>query len=336
MSLGTQGASPLFAIKTKQILESAGYEIMLLNQARVGKIGFNFNYSYNKKINKFLIMANWGRAEYIERVLRLFDENFIEVVILLFPHPWDLEIQRRTAKSLPHVKFIRILHDAKRHPGDFWPGNKWINKSMKVDAVVCLSTFVTRQILGAECQIFTGAHPSFPVEDLSLLNPRGLKLDFEYDLIIGRNRKYQNVSGTTKVWVSIFGGSSRKLVVAGPARKFENLRRKPSINVIRLARTFSDPEFQYLVSRARSLICFYQEASQSGVVAMAQTLGVPVFVSNIGALPEQILSYGGGMVISELNQLTRFDFARYEKANTDRMNETFLNALTSALTSLAK
>ena len=89
-------------------------------------------------------------------------------------------------------------------------------------------------------------------------------------------------------------------------------------DVIFINRWLSDVEFLDLISGANRVICLYKEASQSGVVSAAQSLKVPLLVSDIGGLPNQINSFGGGLVASYQSKAD-WQF-KYEELNKKRMN----------------
>jgi len=334
LHLGSKGASPMFAQKTFEILQIAGYDVELLNQEMLGKTGVFRSDRHLGALNKLLMLAKVHRTSYLERVISHLKLSSIQVVILLFPHPWDLALVKKIRREQMNIKFIRILHDAKRHPGDSWPTQKWINDSMKVDSIVTLSAFVSNQVKESTAPIFVGGHPSFPILDLAGEYLSSIPLDLDYDLIAGRLRKYQNTTRTANNWLSITQTPPKVLVIAGKLNLYDKFTLKKDRRIIRIKKEISDFKFQSLIAHASLVICFYKEASQSGIVAMAQTLGVPVVVSDVGALPEQIEKYGGGTVIKDVRDLELLDFVNFVKANRNEMDADYSRALTRAISSL--
>jgi len=331
LHLGSSGASPLFAKKTIDILESLGYETELINQAAFGKIGVFGRNKILRKLSKLFIFFKKGRDSYLQKIVISLQETSVDVVVLLFPHPWDLAFVKKTLIRNPEIRFIRILHDAKKHPGDIWPRKKWIDESMKVDAIVTLSSFVSNQIESSPVPIFTGAHPAFPELIQNQKDWEEFLPDLPYDLIAGRLKNYQNVFKTVRIWLKLYKNSHKLLVIVGRMNWYQKIYLKKDKKIVRITGTISDEMFQFLVRHATVSICLYKEASQSGVVAMAQTLGTPVLVSEAGALPEQISKYGGGAVIKHLQDLENLNFAQIGKANLSAMDFDFSKALSQAL-----
>jgi glycosyltransferase involved in cell wall biosynthesis len=84
------------------------------------------------------------------------------------------------------------------------------------------------------------------------------------------------------------------------------------------------------------VICLYKEASQSGIVEQAKYWGVPIIVSNVGGLPEQIrgrencfVSHSG--TVDELKHLVHKSLSSGNLSlNKDRgqtVNEVLLKSL---------
>lgn len=87
-------------------------------------------------------------------------------------------------------------------------------------------------------------------------------------------------------------------------------------------RYINDNEVVDFFSAADACVLPYKSATQSGVVAIAQSFGVPVFVSNVGGLHEFIEHQRTGFLIEEL---TGTGFAReIESAfKTEKLTEVF-------------
>lgn len=331
LALGTRGATPLFAAKTLALLNSADFACSLISSETLGI----------KKITKHGLGADllkvfgfWSKYKTTSKAIKEIRIKKTSVIIFLFPHPLDLAIKKRLEKTDKHIRYIRIAHEAFKHPGDKWPSTAWHIKSRKVDAIVTLSEFVSMQITESKPPIYIGAHPSFPI----ITPPRifsNIKFDsnYKYDLIIGRHRKYQDLRGAIKLWIEDKSGREEmRLVVAGRFSWFVEIIYKSNVKVDFIKGNITDEMFQNLVSRAESVYCLYKEASQSGVVAMCQSLNTRVIVSEVGGLPEQIKKYGGGVLVSSPSS-TRIYTTKYLKsAKTDLMDKDFLSALTSAIT----
>jgi glycosyltransferase involved in cell wall biosynthesis len=198
-------------------------------------------------------------------------------VLIVMPHPWDISLSRYLGNE---ISIYRIIHDIKRHPGDFWPNGLTIRRIKKDSKLIALSNYTfnllpkRKTIKASLARLKPSVEPTKP--------PEVGEKEMGYILVVGRNKRYQQVSQTVDLISSI---TNNKIITN--ASNAKNLKVNSRITVIK--RWVSDPEIEYLISHAGVVICLYREASQSGVVEQAKYWGTPVIVSNKGALPEQIM-----------------------------------------------
>ncbi len=72
---------------------------------------------------------------------------------------------------------------------------------------------------------------------------------------------------------------------------------KNANNIRLLNRYIGNEELADLFSRAKMVVCPYKDATQSGVLATALALNVPVVASDAGAFPEYIIDNENGLII---------------------------------------
>lgn len=134
--------------------------------------------------------------------------------------------------------------------------------------------------------------------------------DFTF-LFLGRIEPYKGVDLLMKAFVGLPRQDiGMHLIIAGEGRL-------PSIccpKIETINRWLSDEEVCDLFSRADVLVLPYLKASQSGVLSMAWACGVPVIVSNVEGLTEQVKNMENGLVfksgdISDLSKVM-FKIAR--------------------------
>jgi glycosyltransferase involved in cell wall biosynthesis len=68
-------------------------------------------------------------------------------------------------------------------------------------------------------------------------------------------------------------------------------------NIVLLNRYISNEELADLFSKSKMVVCPYKDATQSGVLATALALNVPVVASNAGAFPEYINNQENGVIV---------------------------------------
>ena len=264
---------------------------------------------------RVLAALGLGRNKAKNQIINKIKRDNIRTIIIPMAHPWDLSFQEIVQAE--GVKIIRIIHDAKRHPGDIWPRTRDIERMCDADFVVTLSQFVASILKVQKSKSLVSCHPELKY-GTQITPSNDQELASGYDLIIGRHKKYQNTRVVAKWWTSLPEQvkQGRKLVVAGKLGVATKVALSSQKNLIVQNQWLSDFEFGKLVAGANRVICIYREASQSGIVSAAQSSQTPVLVSNVGGLPEQIESFGGGLVTqlgskgdwqikyTELNNLT--------------------------------
>jgi hypothetical protein len=247
-----------------------------------------------------------GRRVALRQILDFVRENKTKVLIIPMAHPWDLSFQEILQEE--QIKIIRIIHDAQRHPGDIWPRKSHINKMLRSDYLITLSEYVKFEILRRHVGfVLSTVHPRLQYQLSESTSPY-IEVSEKYDLIIGRQRRYQNARRVIKWWRSIpfQVTEGRILVIAGRTNIWLRMRHRDSR--IRFIRGWlSESEFSNLVRGANRIFCLYEEASQSGIVSIAQQFSIPILVTRVGGLPEQILRFGGGVIVDKENPLNWTD-----------------------------
>jgi glycosyltransferase involved in cell wall biosynthesis len=221
------------------------------------------------------------------------------------PHPWSWYLA--PAVSDAGSRLISIIHDAYMHPGEFNPLWTWrIGRELAAaDGVVALSRHVRRQLV-------TGyRYPENRITIIPLgpfvyareagaprLFPRDRPFRF---LFFGRVLAYKGI----RVLLDAFRALADEredveLCIAGggdlaPYR--DSLAGLPRVTVIN--RWIDDREIPQLLSRSDALVAAYTEASQSAAVATAYGSGMPVVVTPVGGLVEQVVPGETGVVAAE-------------------------------------
>ena len=94
-----------------------------------------------------------------------------------------------------------------------------------------------------------------------------------------------------------------KLVIAGGGKLYFDIKPYQHKHIIWIHRFIDISELVGLLSDAQFAICPYKDATQSGVVQTAFSMGVPVIASNVGALSETIKDNIYGILIPPCDSL---------------------------------
>jgi glycosyltransferase involved in cell wall biosynthesis len=194
-------------------------------------------------------------------------------IVILMSSPLDTVLGPILAKRFD---VWRVVHDFPKHEGDLWPTNRQIRKWVKRDNIVVLSNYIGRKISSYvhKKEMIVGSLQRAVAPKI-----KSPMINEDYCLVIGRGRKYQ-IPANFELLIKQL---PLKLCLAGA-----NFPEFEVGNTVVLKRWLHDYEFENLVKHAKFVICFYSQASQSGVIEQALSHGVPILASRVGAFQEQV------------------------------------------------
>ena len=236
----------------------------------------------------FINVRAWLIAR--KSLLRQATEGGIRSVVIIMSSPWDLFLGMRLEKS--GVQVVRIIHDAKPHPGEKFPPNFWIDLLTKdCSRIVTLSNYVAGQLTTSH-----GVDPtkimvcSFPTPKIENNQPKK-DSSLKKILLIGRGKKYQGQKLLEEVW-DLIDKTDKALVIAG-----EGFKPNPKHSDIEYKNWWmTRAEMLEEISTSDLVVFPYIEASQSGTIPICKALGIPVLVTPVGGLTEQIMNHKKGIV----------------------------------------
>lgn len=235
----------------------------------------------------------WFRAR--NYLFRKTAEGGIKSVVFIMSSPWDLFLGRRVEKS--GVRAVRIIHDANPHPGEKFPPNFWIRMLTRdCSRIVTLSKYVARQLAASHdvdpTKIVVCSFPTPRIENVQVKKTSSSRKI----LLIGRGRKYQGQQLLEEAW-SLIDKSNKVLVIAG-----EGFKPNPELSEIEYKIWWMTREEMLNEIASSDLVVFpYIEASQSGTIPICNALGIPVLVTPVGGLTEQVIFGENGYIASEIS-----------------------------------
>ena len=237
---------------------------------------------------KSFFLEYFRRREIIRNLMDHLEEKNVQNIICMMPHPFDLPLFKLSHKKGIHVS--RIIHDFKRHPGDYWPnGFSILFRALKSSEVLFLSEFVKKRTLASEGKKFL---ISFPDEHL-FLNSQIVHSEFDTDvLIIGRFRKYKGLSQLENIVQHMNKSSRVKFKLSGSGK----IKILPIANLEVHSEWMNEAEFESNIQKTQVVLLTHVEASQSGIPPLAQKLGKWVVLPRIAGLPEQVIDGVSGFV----------------------------------------
>ncbi|MEO7176340.1 MAG: glycosyltransferase [Saprospiraceae bacterium] len=215
-----------------------------------------------------------------------------QLVRIIFPvyHIWNIPLI--CFAMLLRIRVWAIIHDAKLHPGDSAPGyDLYLSLVSRRASRICfLSDYVRNAMhLNEITKSIVSLHPPFEMaerrQEISNFGP--LRLVF-----VGRILEYKGLDFLFELLVKLPADTWESCIIAGQG-KILAIPSEIKSKIIVLNHWLPEDEM-YRILRVQDLMLLpYAEASQSGVAAMAQGLGLPVIASDIGGLPQQLVGHGG-------------------------------------------
>ncbi|WP_162180371.1 glycosyltransferase family 4 protein [Methylocapsa aurea] len=256
--------------------------------------------SWRGKLNAALaLLGLWQLARDFRGIL---NERRTDVAICAFQAIWDvaaIPVLRRRAS-----RFILILHDAKFHPGDYYPFRASVLgwEIASADALIVLSDHVGRsaeKFYGFPSdRIWTVPHGAFSFGSGSVTprkfpHHRPMRL-----LFFGRIVTYKGLGHLLDAYRLLRERGvavELEIVGSGDISPYESqLAGLPNASIIN---TWVDEEqIAQALARADVVMLPYIEASQSGVAAAALTAALPIVATPVGGLIEQVRDGQTGII----------------------------------------
>lgn len=232
-------------------------------------------------------------------LVRVLRTSGSDVVLTCMFHPWNGVL--RAAARRVGVPVVATVHDAELHDGD---GPRLLDVLVRRDAdrsdgVLALSAAVANELVNAGRQppervlvLPLGPHVAVPADrqPRALVPGRPVRL-----LFCGRIRAYKGLPLLRAAYAELrASGHDVKLTVAGSGEGMPDFAGLP--DVVARSGWLTPAEIDELFENADVLVLPYSAASQSGVVTIAQAHGVPIVVTPVGGLPEQVQGGAHGAV----------------------------------------
>ena len=210
---------------------------------------------------------------------------------LYFPyfHYWNYPIIMLYKIFFRRVNIVSTVHDGISHIGDGKPleqklNTACINSSTKI---IFLTAYVEDKI---KKQINSNLN-SYVIPH-GLIIPRKIKLDIRkhHDkmniLFLGRVSIYKGVEYLIDAVEGIDTLKYSRLVIAGKQQYKLNINTNKNIHVI--DKFLEEEEMSLIINKADILVLPYIEATQSGVITMGVSGCIPMVVTKVGGLQEQL------------------------------------------------
>ena len=295
--LGKRGGGSHFTIELcSSLLEYQEQKVfkVVVSSSNLNKIAFHdlgvqtIQIQLNSTRDKLrLILKAIFRAN---KLMQDFGVKQNSVIIAPMVNPFDLVPIWQFRKR--GVKIIRVIHDAKKHPGDLWPGRLTIRAMMRhSDNIVTLSKSVAKELPSPhKAKIVITKIPAF--QSITQANIRDIQVREEYALIIGRIKRYKGIEVLLSAWSIFESKSNLQLVIAGEGQ----LPRITEKRIKVINRWLEEGEMHQLIQGAKFVVFAYQETSQSGLIPVAMAYAKNILITPLNGLVEQVTNYNSAFI----------------------------------------
>lgn len=227
------------------------------------------------------------------RFARYVADQGIDTVFCTMNHLWNAAVVPVLKPA--GARYVLALHDALPHPGEDTPWRRWtlLRDLDATDGVIALSEHVRGQLVGVHgydrgrTWVLPHGVFSFGPAAPRRLQPGGpVRLCF-----FGRILAYKGVDILLEAYALLRRryGTGIELIVAGSGSLEPYAPVLAGLEGVRVDnRWIAEEEIPRVLEAADLIVLPYREASQSGVVPTACGLGLPVVVTPVGGLVEQV------------------------------------------------
>ena len=301
---GRRGGGPRYTFELARALKEQGDFELHLSLSRQSEI---FNEFEALALPSFHVDTydNLSSAVFASLRLPAIRRNFwryvkdhkIDAVICTMSHLWNVPMLIARKNKTP---YLMVLHDALPHPGDDVPLRHWLlaKEINTTDGIVAL----TEHVRGLLCNFY-----QYPKER-SWVVPHGV---FPYALpaartgsktlrllFFGRILPYKGLDLLLDAYGMLRAKNYNvELLIAGHGDLHPYAEQLKGLEGLTLLnRWIREEEIGPIFQQADISISPYREASQSGVIATAYATGVPVIVTPVGGLVEQVKHEQTGLI----------------------------------------
>ena len=306
VNLGRKGAGPVYSLEmAKALLKLEKFQIKALiskqceNYEAWVKSGIQLITIDTFESNKEFVLNTLKIHNFIKlnKELKKFDADYLYIPMI---HLWNPIVNFLSKKA----KIITTIHDVTQHKGE----ESFIMDSLRKivlkqsHRVIILSESLRKKLVSQKVKndiisVIPHANFSYYSENFEISNKN---YDNETILFFGRINPYKGLDillEAMKIVIKSYPKIKLNIVGNGDISSYLDLVEQIKNNLELNVRWIKDEEVEGFFSRADFVVVPYIEASQSGVIPLSYSMGLPVIASNIGGIPEQVLDGETGYLV---------------------------------------
>lgn len=241
---------------------------------------------------KALFSLLWPRA--IDALARRVAEWKPDAIVITMSHPWNAALQARLA----HIPALVFVHDPEPHPDLPSRFYAFLEDPSLRRAATCvimsdalLPHLTRRGVRPEKVAVFPIGPMAYPVVEKK---PSGMPTL----LFFGRIVPYKGLEVLLEAYRRLRQTHTARLLLVGEGDLSPyqaTLSGLPDVELVN--RWVGEDEIGNFFSQADLVVLPYTSASQSGVIPIAATLGLPVLATRTGGIPEQMAHAQSGWLV---------------------------------------
>ncbi|MDB5395172.1 MAG: hypothetical protein JWM91_2678 [Rhodospirillales bacterium] len=245
----------------------------------------------------------------IRRLVRRLSAANVQAIVTVMPHIWGLALQRGARRA--GIRTLLIVHDADPHPGERRPVFDWLVRQeiRGSDRIITFSDHVAGRLLArgdvGESRLARLFHPVFRFTGTG--DPPTRPATPFRILFFGRILPYKGVPMLLEAFAKLRADGvdcTLRVIGRGQIDAPADHMKQPGVSI---STGWVAPDaIGGILADADTVALPYLEASQSGVIAAAYGVPLPVVATPVGGLAEQIVDGETGVLA---RSATASDFA---------------------------
>jgi glycosyltransferase involved in cell wall biosynthesis len=238
------------------------------------------------------------------RLVRNLAAAKVEAIVTVMPHIWGLALQRAAARA--GIRTFLVVHDADPHPGETRPLFDWLvrREIRGSDRIVTFSDHVANRLvalgLATESRLARLFHPVFRFAGAEAEATHPAK-PFRL-LFFGRILPYKGVAKLLEAYAKLRADGvdcTLRIVGRGQIGAPPALMEQPGLSIV--TGWVAPDAIGGILADADAIALPYLEASQSGVIAAAYGVPLPVVATPVGGLAEQMIDGETGVLAGSVS-----------------------------------
>tara|TARA_Y100000389_G_C17421592_1_gene497044 strand:- start:577 stop:1683 length:1107 start_codon:yes stop_codon:yes gene_type:complete len=300
---------------TNQIIN----ELLILNKKK--KL-YNFYYSYSKnaelsflynqiKIHKYPISTFENSTQAFLKTLNLFrikkkfllflNKNKIDKIYCPMFHYWNPYLSSSFKKM--NIEYIFGIHDYSLHPGEnnLIKQKIYAKEKKNVNKYVCFSEYVKDKLIkNNEIEKQNILLSSLELKHSVYKKKNNIKkLKF---IFFGRLMKYKGIEKLINIFSKeYYVKNNISLTIVGSKDKNFNLPKVNTSNISIISGWIDESNIDNIIRKYDVCVLPYEEASQSGVISLMFKNSIPVIVTPVGGLSNQVKNNINGLISKKKN-----------------------------------